>query len=310
MTNGDVTEAPALADLGALDGDVLVFGGPVSNRQATEAVLAAAAAHGIPPVRVICTGDVAAYCAEPRATADLVRRAGLHVVRGNCEESLGQGADDCGCNFASGSACDALSGAWYRYALSSLDGDTRAWMGARPTAIRFTLAGRTLLAVHGAPSDIAHWIFPSTPVRDKAFEVALAGADGVVVGHSGIPFVETVQGHLWLNAGAAGMPANDGTPRGWYAILSPDGDGRIVVTLHAFPYDHPTAAARMRAAALPEGYARALETGRWPGEDMLPKDERRAAGRPIAAPQHLVWTRASTETTAHAGTHAACGCCA
>lgn len=302
-------EAPALADLGELAGDVLIFGGPVSNRQATEAVLAAARAHGIPGERIVCTGDVAAYGAEPQATADLVRDAGIHVVRGNCEESLGAGAEDCGCNFASGSACDALAGAWYRYALASLDDGTRAWMAARPAAIRFALGGRTLLAVHGAPSAIAHWIFPSTPVRDKAFEIALAGADGVVAGHSGIPFVETVQGHLWLNAGAAGMPANDGTPRGWYAVLSPEGDGRIVVTLHALAYDHATAAARMRAAGLPEGYATALATGHWPSADMLPRDERRAAGEPIAAPQHLVWTPDSTETTAHAGTRAACACC-
>lgn len=309
MTGGDVTEAPALADLGTLDGDVLVFGGPVSNRQATEAVLAEAEAHGIPPARIVCTGDVAAYCAEPRATAELVRNSGIHVVRGNCEESLGQDAEDCGCNFGSGSACDALADAWYRHARAHLTGELRAWMAARPTAIRLRLAGFELLAVHGAPSQINRWIFPATPLRDKAFEIALAGTDGVLAGHSGIPFVETVQGHLWCNAGSAGMPANDGTPRGWYAVLCPDGD-RLVVTLHAFHYDHATAAARMREAGLPEGYAAALETGRWPSEDILPRAERHAAGTPIAAPQHLVWTAGSRETSAHAGTHAACGCCA
>ncbi|MEE3500553.1 hypothetical protein [Acidiphilium acidophilum] len=48
------------AVLDAVDGPVLVFGGPYSNLPATRAVFAAAAEHGIPPGRMICTGDVVA----------------------------------------------------------------------------------------------------------------------------------------------------------------------------------------------------------------------------------------------------------
>ena len=46
--------------------------------------------------------------------------------------------------------------------------------------------------------------------------------DGVVCGHSGIPFCRLLEGdkrgrgaRLWLNAGVIGMPANDGTARSW-----------------------------------------------------------------------------------------------
>ncbi|MFB3151536.1 MAG: hypothetical protein ACE10M_13345, partial [Alphaproteobacteria bacterium] len=53
-------------DLGATDGPMLIFGGPYGNLQATQALLAAAAALGIPPTRILCNGDVAAYCADPR----------------------------------------------------------------------------------------------------------------------------------------------------------------------------------------------------------------------------------------------------
>ena len=76
-----------------MDGPVLVFGGPYSNLEATLAVLDAARRRGIPPARIICTGDIVAYCADATATVDAVRAAGIHAIMGNCEESLAAGAE-------------------------------------------------------------------------------------------------------------------------------------------------------------------------------------------------------------------------
>ena len=93
----------------AFDGPVLLFGGPYSNLKAARAVLAEAARRQIPPERIVCTGDLVAYGADAKATIDLIRRSGIHLVMGNCEESLSAGAGDCGCGFAPGSSCDQLS---------------------------------------------------------------------------------------------------------------------------------------------------------------------------------------------------------
>lgn len=75
--------------------------------------------------QVICTGDVVAYCAEPEATVELLRRWGIHVVLGNCEESLGSGAPDCGCGFETGTVCSALSIDWYRFAVKQVGSDLK-----------------------------------------------------------------------------------------------------------------------------------------------------------------------------------------
>lgn len=278
-----------LADLGALDGELLVFGGPVSNLQATRAVLDVAQERGIAPERTICTGDVAAYCADPEATAALLRKAGIPTVMGNCEESFGAGADDCGCNFEADSACDLLSRRWYAYADARISAASRAWMRNLPRAIRFELGGRRWLAVHGAPSRINGWIFSSTCAGVKQAELDLAETDAILAGHSGLPFVETVDDRLWLNAGSVGLPANDGTPRVWYALLTAV-RGDIVVSIHPLDYDHGSAADAMRRAMLPEGYARALETGLWPSVEVLPEAERAATGRPLPARQSLPWS--------------------
>ena len=60
-----------------LDGPTIIFGGPYSNLQATQAVLPQARTRGIPPHRIVCTGDLAAYCGEPVATIEVVRDSGF-----------------------------------------------------------------------------------------------------------------------------------------------------------------------------------------------------------------------------------------
>src|ERR1051326_1058905 len=57
------------------DGPAIVFGGPYGNLEATRALLDEAARLGIPPARIVCTGDVVAYGADPAATVDLLRAA-------------------------------------------------------------------------------------------------------------------------------------------------------------------------------------------------------------------------------------------
>src|SRR5919206_290137 len=97
----------------------------------------------------------------------------------------------------------------------------------------------------------------------------------------------TVVGSWRLAGGGGGMPANDGTPRVWFSVLTPGNGLRIEHV--ALAYDHAAAARDMRAAGL-EGYAAALETGSWPSCDVLPPAERKAAGAPLV-PGAVTWRR-------------------
>jgi predicted phosphodiesterase len=261
---------------------VLVFGGPYSNLEATTAVLSLADGLGIPPDHIICTGDVVAYGADPADTVGLVREAGIHVVMGNCEESLATEAEDCGCGFAPGSSCDRLSAAWYAYADRQLDQDARTWMAGLPRRLDIEIAGQRLCVVHGGVTSINRFLFASSPTEEKREELNAAACDGIIGGHCGIPFSQSVAGKLWHNTGAIGLPANDGTPRTWFSLLVPTGLG-IRIEHHALHYDFLAAAAKMRQAGLPEGYAAALEAGLWPSCDVLPQEEVRQRGVPLMA---------------------------
>ena len=282
----------SVRNLGPIDGPLLVFGGPYSNLQATRALLAEAEALGIPPERMLCSGDLVAYCADPQATADLIRAASIPVVMGNCEESLGEDAEDCGCGFTPGSSCDLLSVQWYRYAVQALDQNTKAWMHGLPRRIDFSLGGLRFAAVHGDVEQISRFVFPASPAAEKAGQIAAAGVDGVIGGHSGLPFSEVLAGRLWHNAGVIGMPANDGTPRVWYSLLRPTARG-IEIENRALAYDHAAAAAAMAQRDLPPGYARSLVSGLWPADDIMPEADRRRRGQALA-PRSLAFSGKTT----------------
>ena len=273
----------------ATDQPVLVFGGCYSNLQATEALLQAAEQMRVPPERMICTGDVIAYGADPRATLALIHAAGIATVMGNCEESLGADAADCGCGFVPGSACDRLSAAWFAHATREVGAAERRWMAALPRRIDLVLGEWRLAVVHGAPSRINRFVFDSTEDAEFLDELRLAGTGGIIGGHCGLPFTRRIGARLWHNSGAIGLPANDGTPRGWFSLLTPRDQG-IEISHLPLDYDHRGAARAMRAAGLPEGYARTLETGIWPSFDVLPPTEQAATGAALAPASHL-WDR-------------------
>jgi hypothetical protein len=271
----------------ARNGPVLFFGGCYSNLEATLALRREADRLGIRPDNIVCTGDVVAYGADPVATVAAVRDWGIHVIMGNCEESLGWSKDDCGCGFAEGTACQQLSIDWYAYANGELGADERTWMRSLSRRLDVAIGDCRLAVVHGSVESINGFVFASTPWADKERQIAKSGCHGVVGGHCGIPFNHAAGGRLWHNSGALGMPANDGTPRVWYSLFVPNGDA-IEIRLVALRYDAGGAARKMRERGLPVGYAEALETGLWPSCDVLPAAELRRRGEAIAA-DRLVW---------------------
>jgi hypothetical protein len=109
------------------DGPVICFGGPYSNLQATDALLGEARRLGLSPSRIVCTGDVVAYCADAAATVDLVMASGIAAIAGNCEESLAAESADCGCGFDEGTDCDLLARIWYAHAAREMTPRHRAW---------------------------------------------------------------------------------------------------------------------------------------------------------------------------------------
>jgi predicted phosphodiesterase len=261
-----------------IEGPILVFGGPYSNLQATLALKLEAENLGIAASNIICTGDVVAYCGDPEPTVSLIRDWGIHVVMGNCEESLAEDADDCGCGFDEGTACSLLSNNWYQYAKAKLSVDSKQWMNTLPRSIEFNSSGCNFQCIHGSVTHINQFIFASTDQQLKADEIALTNADIILAGHCGLPFGQQIADKAWLNAGVIGMPANEGKETVWYMLVSPI-DGSIKASWHRLQYDVDSAQRAMRGVGLSTQYGNALKTGLWPSLDVLPAQEQSLSGK-------------------------------
>lgn len=261
-------------DLGNIQGPFLIFGGAYSNLQATQAVINAAKGHGIPTEHCIFTGDSIAYCGNPSETLNLLRNFGCRMIKGNCEIELAAESDTCGCGFEAGSTCDLLSRGWYTFANQQVSADQRQFMGALPDHLIFKHCGKRYVVLHGGFSHVSQFLFSTTPDQDfksliNEVERDLGEFDGIIAGHSGIPFKKFIEGVTWFNSGAIGMPAHNGKSSTSYGILDAGS-----FTIHDLSYDHQAAQNAMINAGLDQGYQTALETGYWPSEEVLPMDLR------------------------------------
>ena len=282
-----------LRDLGRFEKPVLVCGGAYSNLEALSALLEAADALSIPPGRIIHTGDVIAYCADPARTAELLRSARVHAILGNVEESLSASLADCQCGFEAESLCNALSAEWFAYADARVGDELRQWMGRLPRHLTFEMSGRRIRVVHGGVREVNRFVFASQPESDLEAEFAAADADMVIAGHSGLPFTRFAGSRVWHNSGPLGLPANDGTLRAWFSVLTPRAGG-ITIEHHAIDYDFETARTKMVEAGLCAGYADALRTGLWPSLDVLPQPERLQTGAPLDLSEPIHWKAGAT----------------
>ena len=245
-----------------------IFGGAYGNLQATKAVLKKATELGFQKSEMIFTGDMVAYCANPVETVELIRSSVGHIIMGNCEEAIATNSSNCGCGFEEGTSCSTLSNQWYSFCLSKMTAEIANWMGHLPDKMIASIGNTDFLVTHASSNSINQFIFPS----NLGTHEDTTKFNGYIVGHSGIPFISEVNDKPWLNSGASGMPANDGTPRVWYATINSQ-QNQVIIETHALEYDTSNAQSAMRKASLDNGYMDCLTTGIWPSHDVLPATE-------------------------------------
>ncbi len=264
-----------------LNHPVLVFWWPYSNLQATQKLRDISIELGIDPDHTFCTGDSVAYCGQPEQTVQFLKDWGVRMILGNTEEQIIADQDNCGCGFESGSKCDRLSSIWYNYAREELSHDSKEYFSTIARNISFEMQWKNIVLVHGSYSDVSQFVFYSTPWDIKQGEFDATRADIIIGWHSGIPFIQSSWDHTWINTWVIGMPANDGTLRGWYVLLIPKTDETIEVQQKSFLYDASTTACKMIEFHLSPEYIETFSTGLWDNCDILPEIETKQQGQKI-----------------------------
>jgi hypothetical protein len=269
-------EATRLARLG-LPIRHAIFGGVYNNWLALEATIADARRRGCE--RLYCLGDLGGFGPHPERVFPLLRDAGVIVLQGNYDHSIGHDLGDCGCGYTD-PRDNHYARLSYAYTRENTPTAERPWLRALPPLIRETWGARRVLMAHGSPRQVNEFLWEST--SPDAFLQRLCNqfeTDVLFVTHTGLPWQRRLpDGKRIVNVGAIGRPANDGRTEVWYAVATVR-DGDVDAELVPVAYDHARLAREMRDEGICEEFIETIETGWWTTcLEILPPKER-ARGR-------------------------------
>jgi len=254
---------------------VALLGGIYSNHLALAAALADIKARGI--TETYCLGDLGAFGPNPDKVFGLLESGGVRTIQGNYDNSIGNGLDDCQCGYTD-PRDNYFAKISYDYTFKKTSLRHRDWMKALPEEIRFELDGRRVLLCHGSPRQMNEFLWESTtPTHFLEKLCDDFNADIIAATHTGLHWERNLpSGRRFVNVGVLGRPANDGTPRVWYTILSSSTpDAAPTVEFVPITYDHQALCSEMREEGLPEEFVRTVIDGWWTTcLEILPSKER------------------------------------
>jgi len=252
---------------------IAVFGGVYSNHVALAAAIADASDRGA--TALYCLGDLGAFGPSPDKVFPLLQDASVRVMRGNYDDSIARGLDDCQCGYTD-PRDNHYARLSYQYTFANTNPAHRAWLAALPDHFRFTLGGLRVLCCHGSPRQMNEFLWESTTPTHFLSKLTRDHDCDVLIGtHTGIHWQRQLGPSAWyVNVGAVGRPANDGHPHVWYAMLGAR-DRVLDVEFVPVAYDHGALANEMRDERLPAEFIETIRTGWWTTcLEVLPQRER------------------------------------
>ena len=241
---------------------IALFSDVHSNLEALRACLRHAREAGAE--RFVFLGDLVGYGADPGAVVDTVAELNATAVKGNHDSAIESGR----LAHIESDAAEVLE--WTREQLTPRQ---RTFLANLPLSVR----EGELCFVHASADRPGEWPYVDTSQAARESIVA-SGATYTFSGHvhDQLLFFRTLAGktapfrptsgsrvpvpphRFWLAiVGSAGHP-RDGNPAAAYALFDEEHEE---ITFYRVPYDHVTAAAKIRRAGLPPWIAHRVEHG-------------------------------------------------
>lgn len=235
-----------------------------SNLEALKSCLTHATEQGAE--RFAFLGDLVGYGADPEAVVDMIAEhasRGAVVVKGNHDDAITNSARN-----MNDVAYESIE--WTRNALSE---SHKQFLAALPLIVKTD----SVCFVHGSADVPERWTYVDSPMVAR-HSMEAARATYVFSGHvhDQVLYFKTMAGktgafhptsgravpihprHNWLAiAGSAGQP-RDGNPAAAYACFD---DAKQEITFFRVPYDHLTAANKIRRSGQSEWLAHRIENG-------------------------------------------------
>jgi putative phosphoesterase len=206
--------------------------------------------------RTYCGGDLVGYGPHPNEVCALIQERDIPTIHGNYDYAIARDLDDCGCAYvtAHDRELGQRSVAW---TLEHTDQAAKDFMRDLPFDLRFAVGHRPVHLVHGSPRKVNEYLFEDKPASLYERLARAEDADVLVFGHTHKPWTNTFGGVFFVNCGSVGKP-KDGDPRGAFAILDLDDEGRVRARIERVAYDAAAVAREVAASGLPAEYAEKL----------------------------------------------------
>jgi predicted phosphodiesterase len=207
-------------------------------------------------------GDLVNYGPEPAAVIDVVRSKAALIVCGNHDYSIGFNQDPhCSPRFTE------MAEATRQYTNAVLSVEHKHFLRHLPRFVETQRDRTRFYLCHAIPSDPLFGYCLADSPRWLS-EVEAIDADIVLVGHTHMPFVQSVGARQVVNPGSLGQPKT-GSPGARYAVWE---DGRIELKSYSYPVERTVA----KVQALPiqhvlrDELSAILRTGKGPPAPEMP----------------------------------------
>ncbi|MDD1743230.1 MAG: metallophosphatase family protein [Methanomassiliicoccales archaeon] len=214
-----------------------------SNLPALDVVLEQIAREGVD--QVLCAGDIVGYGPHPNQVIERLKKIEIMAIQGNHDRAV-LAHDSSNMNIQ---AQDAV---WWTIGELKPEGlDYLSRLGAQ---LSFNWNGLKVAIFHGSPRNPDEYV-PEEGADQELLE--LAKCDLLVLGHTHVPFVKSLDRGTIVNPGSVGQP-RDGDPRASLTIY----DHRLRrFEVKRLAYDIDAVAEAMRESSLPSFLSMRLYSG-------------------------------------------------
>jgi putative phosphoesterase len=214
-----------------------------SNLPALEVVLEQIGKEGVD--RILCAGDIVGYGPHPNEVIGRLKKIEITTILGNHDRAV-LSHDSSNMNIQ---AQDAI---WWT--IEKLEQESQDYLARLNAKESFFLNGLNIAIFHGSPRYDNEYI-PEEDADDELLD--LAKSDFLVLGHTHVPFVKSLDMGTVINPGSVGQP-RDGDPRA--SIMVYDHKLRRF-EVKRLAYDIDAVAEAMRSSDLPSFLSTRLYSG-------------------------------------------------
>ena len=252
---------------------IALFGGVYSNHLSLKEIIKDAHSQNISDI--YCLGDLGAFGPHPDKIFPILKEYGIPVVKGNYDDSIGNGLNDCQCGYTD-PRDNYYAKLSYNYTFANTGEENKKWLKELPSEKRLEVNGKKILLCHGSPRQVNEFLWETTtPTHFLEKLCKDYDADIICATHTGIHWDRKLTGgKRFINVGVSGRPENDGTTRVGYTIIDFN-ENDFEVEYRRINYDYEQLAFEMKAEKLPQEFIDTILTGWWTTcLEVLPGKER------------------------------------